>query len=63
MASSGARCERSVAIVRGVYAGSVVLRVRGGRGSVIVADVGGAWLGTIVCWTSSCRLGDVNYQP
>jgi hypothetical protein len=37
------------------YAGSVELRVRGGRGSVIVADVGGAWLGTIMRWEFSCE--------
>jgi phosphatidylserine decarboxylase len=33
--------------------GSVVLRVKGGRGPVVVVEVGGAWFGTIMCWTST----------
>lgn len=55
MASSGARRLRSVGIGLPEYARRAVLRVKGGRGSVIVADVGGAWLGTIMRWEFSCE--------
>ncbi len=32
-----------------------MLRVRGGNGCVIVAEGGGAWLGTIMCGKASCE--------
>ena len=47
MASSGARRERSVPMLR-TFAGNVVARVNPGNGPFIVAEIGGAWLGTIM---------------
>jgi hypothetical protein len=61
MASSGARRERSVPMFR-TFVGNVVALVNSGYGPFIVAEIGGAWLGTIMCWASSYEASVVEWH-
>jgi hypothetical protein len=56
MASSGARRVRSDAMFRASDGGTVLLSVRGVRGSDMV-EIVGAWLGTILPSASSYAAG------